>query len=136
MKTEATCLVAGSCLIVAFNDYYSYPMPGGHFVGYSASTDGGGAFDDKGLLPNGPDGDGGDPSLARDNISGAIYLATLAFNTDDNLEIFKSIDNGQTFAPAVVCTPGSVMDDSQDKEWIAVDNYPGPGQGSLYVFWR
>lgn len=135
-QSETTCLVAGNNVVVGYNDSGSNNVPGGHFTGWAVSTDGGTTFVDKGVLPNSTAGDAGDPVLARDNVTGAIYMATLSFNTNDNLQLWKSTDGGLTFGAPVNCTPDARAGDSMDKEWITVDNFPGTGQGNIYNFWR
>ncbi len=135
-QSETTCLVVGSSVIVGFNDSGSFATAGGHFTGYSLSSDGGSTFVDKGVLPNSTAGDAGDPVMAKDNNAGYIYLSTLAFNTNDNLQFWRSIDGGLTFQAPVNCTPDARAADSMDKEWLAVDNFPGTGQGNIYCFWR
>ena len=139
----ALVLGAGSNIIAAFNDSGSYSgsffSPSDKFTGYAISTDGGASFIDKGTLPSGLLGDAGDPVLARDNISGNIYLTTLSFNSvgEDTLALFRSVDNGNSFNSPVNSTPGFDPDlDSQDKDWIAVDNFAGPSQGYVYEVWR
>ncbi len=135
-QSETTCLVAGTNVVVGYNDSGSNTVAGGHFTGWAVSTDGGTTFVDKGVLPNSTAGDAGDPVLARDNVSGAVYMATLSFNTNDNLQFWKSTDGGLTFGAPVNCTPDARAGDSMDKEWITVDNFPGTGQGNIYNFWR
>lgn len=135
-QSETAITVAGSNVIVGFNDSGSNASGASHFTGYSVSIDGGATFTDKGVLPTGTGGDAGDPVLARDNTTGMIYLATLAFDTNDNLQFWRSSDNGQTFTGPINSTPGFVRADSMDKEWITVDNFPGEGQGNIYQAWR
>ena len=62
-------------------------------------------------------------------------MATLNFNTGNQLNIYRSSDNGVTFGAAINGTNGTVGG-SHDKEWLAVDNFPGPGNGNAYLFWR
>lgn len=135
-QSETSCLVAGANVVVGYNDSGSNTVAGGHFTGWAVSTDGGTTFVDKGVLPTSTAGDAGDPVLARDSVTGAVYMATLAFNTNDNLQFWKSTDGGLTFGAPVNCTPDARAGDSMDKEWITVDNFPGTGQGNIYNFWR
>jgi len=137
-QSETTLVLgAGANVIVGFNDSGSNAGGGSHFTGYSVSTDGGSSFVDRGTLPASTVGDGGDPVLARDVVSGTIYFSTLGFNTFDRIQVFRSFDNGSTFGPPVNATPGyEGSSDFQDKDWITVDNSPGPGQGNVYEVWR
>ena len=67
-----------------------------------ASTDGGQTFTEScGALPASSEGDAGDPILARDAVSGRIYMSTLGFNTGDPIQVFRSDDNGATFQSPV-----------------------------------
>ena len=83
-----------------------------------------------------------DPVLARSARTGTIFLATLSFNTAQNLWCFRSTDNGASFlSPATNLSPGfTSTTGNQDKEWIAVDNNSTGGQpagfGNVYHFWR
>ncbi|MEK6288868.1 MAG: exo-alpha-sialidase [Acidobacteriota bacterium] len=133
----ALVIGSGSNVIAAFNDSGSFLGAARKFTGYSRSTDGAATWTDKGSLPSGSDGDVGDPNLARSNSTATIFLSTLSFNTRQNLLIFRSTDDGATFQPPVNAAPGfSAGVDFQDKEWLAVDNFPGPGQGNVYAAWR
>src|SRR5436305_711247 len=77
-------------------------------------------------------GDGGNPFLARDAVTGRVSLSTLGGSTYDRLQVFRSDDNGLTFGPPVNGTPGWIgADANQDKESITVDNAPGAGQGNV-----
>src|SRR5262249_1088475 len=76
-----------------------------------------------------PNGDVGDPVLARDNATGRIYFATLQFS-GSGMDVFHSDDNGVTWSLPAQGAPGK--NGFQDKEWIAVDNNPGAGQGNVY----
>jgi subtilisin-like proprotein convertase family protein len=132
-QSETSVAALGSNVVVAFNDSGSDLGGANHFTGYASSSNGGSTFTDHGALPASAAGDAGDPSLARDNATGAIYLATLAFSTDDIDQVFKSTDGGQTFAPPVNATPGSTSADSRDKEWMTVDNFAGTGRHNIYL---
>jgi hypothetical protein len=83
-------------------------------------------------MPEGVGGNAGDPSLARDSVSGRVYMATLGFTTS-TIRIFRSDDNATTWMPAITGTPGG---SSEDKEWLAVDNFAGAGQGNVYLISR
>jgi hypothetical protein len=128
-----TAVVVGSAdnVVVGYNDSFLYPS--NHFTGYSISSDGGQTFTDKGAPPASSAGDAGDPILARDNVTGRIYFATLALNNPSIMWVFRSDDNGATFSSPVNAVSGF---GSADKEWMAVDNSPGSGQGNVYLIAR
>ena len=123
-----TALVVGSGtdIVSAYNDSL---LSSSHYTGYSVSTDGGQTFTDKGAPPASSSGDAGDPVLARDNVTGRVYLATLSLSNSAILWVFHSDDDGQTFSAPVNAAPGG-SSPSYDKEWLAVDNSGGPGQGT------
>ncbi|MGI8694931.1 MAG: sialidase family protein [Geodermatophilaceae bacterium] len=136
-QSETTITVAGPNLVAAFNDSGSFIGGESHFTGYSTSSDGGQTWTDRGQLPDSSEGDAGDPVLATDTTSGRVYMATLGFNTFTNIQMFRSDDNGATFGQPVNATPGFGSTNAfQDKEWVTVDNYPGAGQGNVYLGWR
>jgi hypothetical protein len=98
-------------------------------------------------LPQNPYGDGTDPVLARSTRTGTIFLSTITFDTalssatsvveGDHVNVFRSSDNGATFAAPVNGSPGFVLGvDQQDKDWLTVDNFAGSGQGNVYLAWR
>jgi hypothetical protein len=105
---------AGSNIVVGFNDSGSF-ISTTQFTGYSVSTNGGASFTDMGRLPLSPNGDVGDPVLARDTTSGTIYFSTLMF-FGSGMQCFRSFNNGVTFTAPVNCAPGTSS--VQDKEWI------------------
>jgi hypothetical protein len=129
---------AGQHIVIdGFNDSGSYNPSSafGHFTGYSVSTDGGQTFADKGTLPGSTAGDAGDPILARDSTTGRVYLATLGFFDSTVIQVFHSDNDGQSFSAPVNAAPlgpGA----SLDKEWMAVDNFPGRGRGTVYLMTR
>lgn len=134
-QSETTLVLgSGSTIVVAYNDTAS-TLVGAHVTGFSISTDGGLCFEDRGALPFSLNGDLGDPVLARDNVTGTIYLSTLFF-TGTGMQIFRSFDNGFTFTSPVNGAPGFAGGDFLDKEWMAVDNFAGPGQGTIYLAFR
>ncbi len=49
------------------------------------------------------------------------------------IQVFRSDDNGITWMAPVNGTPGG---SSEDKQWIAVDNFAGPGNGNVYLISR
>jgi hypothetical protein len=134
-------LGAGSNVVVAYNDQgllaRTAASPPSQFMAYSLSTDGGASFPIQGTLPPSPNNHAGDPVLARSSLTGTIFLADISTTAPEQVNIDRSVDNGPTFAPAVNGAPGFVRGvDSQDKEWLTVDNFPGLGQGNVYLVWR
>ena len=133
----AVVFCSGQNVVAAYNDSGANVGGSSHFTGWALSTNGGASFTDEGDLPASSDGDAGDPVLGRSAKTGTIFLATLSFNTGYKLLIFRSTNNGVSFEPPVNGTPGfDATTGEQDKEWIAVDNYAGPGFGNVYMFWR
>src|SRR5205814_10587560 len=105
------------------------------FTGFSQSTNNGASWRDRGSLPTNADGDAGDPVMAYSTKTGTILLSTLSLNTSYKLLVFRSVDNGATFTGPVNATRGfTASNGNHDKEWIAVDNFPGPGYGNAYLF--
>jgi subtilisin-like proprotein convertase family protein len=135
-QSETTIGVLGSNVIIGFNDSGSFDS-NTHFTGYGHSSNGGLSFTDMGTLPDDTEGDGGDPVVAVDQVSSLVYFSTLGFNTGRNLQVFKSIDGGESFAAPVDGTPGysGTPGEFQDKEWLTVDNVAGAGQGNVYLCW-
>lgn len=127
-------LGSGSNVIVGFNDSGSFIGGAQKFTGFGRSTDMGATWTDGGTLPTNPNGDAGDPVLARDNSLGRTYFSTLEF-TGTGLRIFRSDDDGATWMAPTQGAPG-FPSGFQDKEWLAVDNFAGPGQGNVYLAWR
>jgi len=116
--------------------------------GWAASIDGGNTFSrtPQLLLPQGVQlsqqtlGDDGNTVLARNNSTGTIDLATTTDVPINNtihpaIEVFQSTDNGQTFSTPVNATAkqASNINDIFDKPWLAVDNNPGTGNGTVYL---
>src|SRR5579871_5451933 len=137
-QSETCTLVFGSNVVVGYNDSTAYTgfTQDAHFTGYSLSTDGGNTFTDEGTLPHDTNGDLGDPVLAADTVAGTIYFATLPFGDEfgvPGMQVFRSFDGGATFQSPVNGDPGFSSSDFLDKGWIAVDNAPGTGQGTVYV---
>ncbi len=132
-QSETTIVLgSGSTVVAGFNDSGSFLPGGNQFTGYSVSIDGGSTFLDKGPLPFSPNGDAGDPVLAR-NTSGTIFFTTLTF-FGSGMQCFRSFDDGQTFSAPVNCAPGTFG--LQDKPWVTVDTFSGSGQGNIYLTWR
>lgn len=134
----AMVLGPGNRVIVAYTDTGSQ-VEGAHVTGYAVSTNGGQSFTDRGTLPS---ADGGDPVLARSARTGTVFLSVFALDFEaiqqtERINVFRSTDNGLTFQPSVNGAPGFVAGvDHHDKPWIAVDNFPGPGYGNVYMTWR
>jgi hypothetical protein len=132
--TQSTTSIVsfGNILVCGFNDSGSTSF-GAHITGWSRSTDSGITWTDGGQLPDSSFGDAGEPSLARDNNTGRIYFATLGFTDVNAIPVFRSDDNGATWQAPVNGTPGG---SGQDKEWITIDNFPGSGNGNVYLVSR
>ena len=134
-QSETTIVLAsGTNVVSAFNDSGSNVAGANKFTGFSTSANSGTSWTDRGTLPTAAgNGDAGDPILARNNTTGTILFGTLNFNVAGQLNIYRSTDQGVTFGGAINGTPGG---GSQDKEWLTVDNFAGPGNGNAYLFWR
>src|SRR5439155_2393221 len=131
----ALTLGAGSNVVCVFND--SGQSASGKYTGFSQSSNGAFSWTDKGSLPTSTNGDLGDPVLATSAKTGTILLSTLSYYTSEQILIFRSVDNGATFTGPVNGAPGfNSTNGNQDKEWIAVDNFPGAGFGNVYMCWR
>lgn len=131
-QSETTILAFGNTVVLGFNDSGSFGTGGNKFTGFAYSTDGGATFTDGGTLPTNTGGDAGDPVLARNESTGRIYFSTLGFSVS-TIQVFRSDDNGVTWMAPVNGTPGG---SSEDKEWMTVDNFPGPGNGNVYLISR
>src|SRR6266487_7090030 len=132
-QSETSLVAFGNTIVAGFDDSGSNAGSTNHFTGWSRSTDGGTTWTDGGTLPASAAGDAGDPVLARDSTSGRIYFATLGFTNSNVIQVFRSTDNGATWLAPVNGTPGG---SSEDKEWITVDNFPGAGNGNVYLVSR
>jgi hypothetical protein len=133
-QSETTSVIANDgSIIVGFNDSEENLVSGGHFTGWSRSTDGGATFTDGDVLPTTTAGDAGDPSMAINKATGAIYFTTLSLNVSNAIQLFRSTDNGQTFQFVSNAGPGFGATHTLDKEWMAIDNFGAPSQGSIYV---
>jgi len=133
-QSETTIVLGSSSVVAGFNDSGSFLGGAQKFTGYSRSTDGV-SWTDKGTLPTNANGDAGDPVLARNTTTGRIYFTTLNF-TGAGLRLFRSDDDGNTFGAPVDPGPGVGASDELDKEWIAVDNFAGVGNGNVYEITR
>ena len=132
-QSETSVIAFGNNVVLSFNDAGSYGGVINKFTGWSYSADGGATFTDGGSLPTNSIGDGGDPVLARNNNTGRIFLSTLGFNSPGTIQMFRSDDNGISWLPPVNATPGGV---DEDKQWVTVDNFPGSGNGNVYLLSR
>jgi len=132
-QSETSLVAFGNTVVVGFNDSGSNAGGANRFTGWARSTDGGATFTDGGNLPTNPIGDAGDPVLARNGTTGRIYFSTLGFGSPGNIQVFRSDDNGATWTLPVNGTPGG---SSEDKQWITVDNFAGPGNGNVYLLSR
>lgn len=135
-QSETTIVLgSGSNVIVGFNDSGSFVGGAQKFTSWATSNNSGASWTDKGTLPTNANGDAGDPVLARNTTTGRIYLVTLNF-TGAGLRLFRSDDDGATFAAPVNPGPGVGATDELDKSWIAVDNFTGSGAGNVYCIVR
>src|SRR5262245_10874786 len=132
-QSETAIIAWGSNVVVGFNDSGSNAGGTNKFTGWAYSSDGGNTFTDGGTLPTNAIGDAGDPVLARNNTTGRIYFSTLGFNAPGTIQMFRSDDNGVSWMAPVNATPGG---DNEDKQWHTVDNFPGAGNGNVYVVSR
>jgi len=126
----ALVLGSGSRVIAAFNDSGSYGPGSNRFTGWAYSSDGGLSWTDPGALPG--NNDAGDPVLARDVLTGRTYLINLMLS-GGGINCFRSDDDGASWMLPVDCAPTAEV---ADKPWMTVDNYPGPGNGNVYVVVR
>lgn len=143
----AIVLGAGSNIVVAYNDDGVFSVANLARTGHSMSANGGATFADQGSLPL--NHDQGDPVLARSSKTGTIFLSTGGVDSayvnptppppivlvgSEQVNVFRSTNNGAAFNNPVNGTPGFVANvDTMDKPWIAVDNFPGPGYGNVYL---
>jgi hypothetical protein len=132
-QSETSVAVNGDNVVVGFNDSGSC-LPScdsaGHFTGFANSTDGGATFKDRGTLPASAIGDAGDPNLVINSDTGDVYFTTLGFNSGNQIPFFKSTNRGKAFGAPVNSIPGGL---DLDKDWMAIDNFAGTGNGTLYV---
>jgi hypothetical protein len=143
---ETTIAVVGTNVIVAWVDSnqgvyglgaesYWLTNHTPRLVGYAVSRDGGVTFEDRGVPPvaSGGFGDAGDPVLAVDRASGAVYLVGTSPRQSaahKGVPLWRSADGGVSFSSPVL-----VHDEilSSDKPWVAVDDWAGTGQHDVYV---
>ncbi|MCI0598327.1 MAG: proprotein convertase P-domain-containing protein [Beijerinckiaceae bacterium] len=136
-QSETTIIdLGGGNLVAGFNDSGSFLGGASHFTGYAWSNTNGISWNDPGTLPASAEGDAGDPVLAYHKASDSVFFSTLGFTTGENIQVFKSTDKGHTFGAPVNGTPGFGGTGAfQDKEWLAVDNFAGTGNGNVYLCW-
>jgi hypothetical protein len=131
-QSETSMTVSGTNVVVAYNDSSVDTRTGNHFTNWSVSTNKAQSFTTQGPLPKSTDGDAGDPVLAPNLTTGALYFSTLGFNAANVIQFFTSNDNGVTFGAPVNSAPGFSGSSFLDKDWMAVDNFSGSGQGNIY----
>ena len=135
-QSETTVVVTGANTAVAsYNDSGSFLGGVNSFTGYSTTVDGGTTWTDRGIVPLLAQQNFGDPILARNSTNGKVYLATLAGGSF-NMDIYRSTDGGVTFSAISDGAPGASGSGNTDKEWIAVDNFAGAGNGNVYHVYR
>ena len=131
-QSETSIIAFGSNVLIGFNDSGSNSGGANKFTGFSYSTNGGTTFTDGGTFPTNSGGDAGDPVIARNEATGRIYFSTLGYSIS-TIQVFRSDNNGLTWMSPVNGTPGG---SSEDKQWIAVDNFAGTGNGNVYLISR
>ncbi len=131
-QSETSIIAFGNNVLIGFNDSGSNSGGANKFTGFSYSTNGGTTFTDGGTLPTNSGGDAGDPVIARNEVTGRIYFSTLGYSVS-TIQVFRSDNNGLTYLAPVNGTPGG---SSEDKQWIAVDNFAGSGNGNVYLISR
>jgi hypothetical protein len=122
-QSSTSTIVFGSTVLTAFNDTGSSAGGAIRFTGWSRSTDGGVTFTDLGALTSSLS-DVGFPFLARNAVTGTVYLSTLTQAA--TIQVFRSFNGGLSFFPPVLATPG-VAFPVFDREVLAVDNLAGGG---------
>jgi len=128
---NATSSVAarGSRVIVGFND--ANDIEGS---GYGVSTDGGSTFQHK-SLPEFPGGQNlGDPVVAF-GPNGEVYYATLAAAGVSAVSLCVSTDAVVSWTCTEASTIAGNVYDTQDRDWLAVDNSSSKYRGNVYVSW-
>jgi hypothetical protein len=144
----AIVLGSGNTVVVAYIDSSPFSADNPSAFGYSVSRNGGASFTHKGTLPPTPPYHSlGDPSLARSSKTGTIFMCTdtSTISPDgvtilaDRINLYRSTDNGTTFGGPINATPGFGTGEFSwtrfSNAWLAVDNYPGPGYGNVYLAW-
>ena len=133
-QSGAVLAAFGNSVVTAFNDSGSIAGSlNSKFTGFAHSTNGGAHFTDGGTLPTNSAGDAGYPAMARDEATGRIYLLTIGLNDANSLRVFRSDTGGASWLAPANGTPGG---STEDKPWLTVDNFAGPGRGNVYVVSR
>jgi hypothetical protein len=131
-QSEPTLAVRSSTICAGYNDTGRGPVPN-PLSGLSRSADRGVTWTDRGHTGRGRFSD---PVLAVHQASGAFYYASLAaLNSKSAVAVATSTDDCDTFPRVANASPSGVLEDLQDKPWIAVDNTGGPRDGNVYVCW-
>jgi hypothetical protein len=132
-QSTSSLVAFGNTVVVGFNDSGSAAGGANKFTGFARSTDGGNTFTDGGTLPTSTIGDKGGPVLAQNNTTGRIYMATNGSSFPSTIQVFRSDDSGTTWQTPVNGTPGG---NTENRPWIAVDNFAGTGNGNVYLLSR
>jgi len=131
-KSDAT-----GTIVAGWNDSGELTR-GDNGTGYGRSIDGGVTWTDLGAFAPPPGGvHFGDPSLAVHQATGRFYFSSLAADEfgQSIIGVGRSLDDGETFQPQVVASPGLDPNNFQDKELLAVDNTGALTDGNVYVAW-
>lgn len=116
------------------------------FTTVSFSTDGGATFPNTVTAPTPPGynfGFGGDPSLAFDSQGNLFFSYLATSNTFGTVDVFIQRFDHATATPvggpvnvSEMAGVGAVDGSNSDKEWLAIDRFPGsPFQDRLYMVW-
>jgi BNR repeat-like domain len=126
-QSDTTLVAFDDTVLVGFMDTGSGSA--GSWTGWSRSTNGGASFTDRGAMLS---PDVGNPVMARNNMSGRIYFANYFSSSSSALlfQVARSDDGGATWMTPVNATPGG---SNEAQEWLAVDNFAGPGSGNVYL---
>jgi hypothetical protein len=134
-NTAAIALGSDSHVIVAYNDSTDTTSRGAPlFTGWSTSDDGGNSFTDRGTPPPSSIlGDNGSPVLQYDSLRSTVILQEQTGDNGGihNLRVYRSTNDGATWMAPVNSTPAFPYE-QVGQNWIAVDNFPGAGQGNIY----
>ena len=115
-------------LVTVFVDSGSYDgtVGGGndHLIGYATSANGGASWTDRGRLPDSALGDRGPATLAFDSLNKIVYLAAPAF-LFNQVNVYRSTNNGVTFAPARNASPASPAGSRDPASRSTISRAPG-----------